>query len=216
MLALIVRGGFLQKPYACSHCKKRFCTKTELTRYIRTHTGEKPYACSHCEKRHSTKGDLALKVVLPSITSVDSKPSASTVVKSKLPKNATPRAVDGVSVGLEGSVALSLNVSLPSGSYLTEGAPSAWQIFIPGSENQPVMAMTNLGHLSDTLPSFSWTPALDAHMSLTLQVESVIYYCLPSGVCCRQAFGFSVPVSRIEGAPQTVKVELSHQILENS
>nr|XP_054765448.1 NHL repeat-containing protein 2-like isoform X2 [Lytechinus pictus] len=161
----------------------------------------------------ATSTITTLKVVLPSITSVDSKPSASTVVKSKLPKNATPRAVDGVSVGLEGSVALSLNVSLPSGSYLTEGAPSAWQIFIP--ENQPVMAMTNLGHLSDPLPSFSWTPSVDAQMSLTLQVESVIYYCLPSGVCCRQAFGFSVPVSRIEGAPQTVKVELSHQVLEN-
>lgn len=75
---------------------------------------------------------LQLKVVFPPVTSVDSKPSAPKKVKTMLPKHASPTAVDGVSVGLDGSVTLVLDVSLPPESYLTEGAPSAWQIFIPG------------------------------------------------------------------------------------
>lgn len=49
-----------------------------------------------------------------------------------LPKHESPTTVDGLSVGLDGSVTLVLDVSLPPESYLTEGAPSAWQIFIPG------------------------------------------------------------------------------------
>eukprot|EP00057_Strongylocentrotus_purpuratus_P034592 XP_795849.1 PREDICTED: NHL repeat-containing protein 2 [Strongylocentrotus purpuratus] len=157
-----------------------------------------------------------LKVVLPPVTSVDSKPSAPKKVKTMLPKHASPTTVEGLSVGLDGSVTLVLDVSLPPESYLTEGAPSAWQIFIPGSEPQSVMSITRLESLSNPLPSYTWTPPPDTQLPVTLQVESTLYYCLTSGVCKRQVLGYSVPVTRQEGAPQDVKVELSHQVLEDS
>lgn len=78
------------------------------------------------------------------------------------------------------------------------------------------MSTTRLESLSNPLPSYTWTPPSDAQLPVTLQVESTLYYCLTSGVCKRKVLGFSVPVTRQEGAPETVKVELSHQVLEDS
>uniref|UniRef100_A0A8B9QAY4 C2H2-type domain-containing protein n=1 Tax=Apteryx owenii TaxID=8824 RepID=A0A8B9QAY4_APTOW len=47
-----------EKPHACSECKKSFKMKVDLTKHLRTHTGERPFPCTECGKRFITKSQL--------------------------------------------------------------------------------------------------------------------------------------------------------------
>lgn len=51
--------------YACPFipCSKKFRDKTDLTRHIRTHTGESPYACPQCSYRCKQKGSLKIHMI---------------------------------------------------------------------------------------------------------------------------------------------------------
>lgn len=44
--------------YACKYCGKVFPRSANLTRHVRTHTGEQPYRCSHCERSFSISSNL--------------------------------------------------------------------------------------------------------------------------------------------------------------
>ncbi|XP_049589118.1 LOW QUALITY PROTEIN: zinc finger and BTB domain-containing protein 40-like [Syngnathus scovelli] len=48
------------KMYACQYCKAVFAQSIELTRHVRTHTGDKPYVCRECGKGHSQASGLTV------------------------------------------------------------------------------------------------------------------------------------------------------------
>ncbi|KAJ8980786.1 hypothetical protein NQ317_019452 [Molorchus minor] len=46
--------GKVKDRYACKFCGKVFPRSANLTRHLRTHTGEQPYKCRYCERSFIT------------------------------------------------------------------------------------------------------------------------------------------------------------------
>ncbi|XP_078733055.1 uncharacterized protein LOC144947670 isoform X1 [Lampetra fluviatilis] len=53
-----VGGGGRERRYRCHVCGKRFLKGRDVTRHMRTHTGEKPYACEACGVRFTQSYSL--------------------------------------------------------------------------------------------------------------------------------------------------------------
>ncbi|XP_017770864.1 PREDICTED: transcription factor hamlet-like [Nicrophorus vespilloides] len=50
--------GKVKDRYACKFCGKVFPRSANLTRHLRTHTGEQPYKCRYCERSFSISSNL--------------------------------------------------------------------------------------------------------------------------------------------------------------
>lgn len=51
-------SGKVKDRYACKFCCKVFPRSANLTRHLRTHTGEQPYQCKYCERSFSISSNL--------------------------------------------------------------------------------------------------------------------------------------------------------------
>ena len=51
-------GSKLKDRYSCRFCGKIFPRSVNLTRHLRTHTGEQPYKCRYCERSFSISSNL--------------------------------------------------------------------------------------------------------------------------------------------------------------
>uniref|UniRef100_A0A182MYW4 C2H2-type domain-containing protein n=1 Tax=Anopheles dirus TaxID=7168 RepID=A0A182MYW4_9DIPT len=51
-------GGKVKDRYSCKYCGKVFPRSANLTRHLRTHTGEQPYKCRYCERSFSISSNL--------------------------------------------------------------------------------------------------------------------------------------------------------------
>jgi len=51
-------SGKQKDRYACRYCGKVFPRSANLTRHLRTHTGEQPYKCKYCERQFSISSNL--------------------------------------------------------------------------------------------------------------------------------------------------------------
>ena len=51
-------GAFSKHKYSCKFCGKVFPRSANLTRHLRTHTGEQPYKCKYCERSFSISSNL--------------------------------------------------------------------------------------------------------------------------------------------------------------
>ncbi|PIC43229.1 hypothetical protein B9Z55_004035 [Caenorhabditis nigoni] len=51
-------NGLGKDKYTCKFCQKVFPRSANLTRHLRTHTGEQPYKCQYCERSFSISSNL--------------------------------------------------------------------------------------------------------------------------------------------------------------
>lgn len=54
----VPQSGKLKDRYTCKFCGKVFPRSANLTRHLRTHTGEQPYTCKYCDRAFSISSNL--------------------------------------------------------------------------------------------------------------------------------------------------------------
>ncbi|XP_035522603.1 NHL repeat-containing protein 2 [Morone saxatilis] len=165
--------------------------------------------------------DLASKTVSPfpistvCTDSVPSKPSGPAKAPT-LPKSAARKEMPPVAVSAGQTLTMTIALSLPEGTKLTEEAPSCWALSAEGNEwllESPVVT----GDIVDLSKPFSISTKLPAVMkdsninpSLTLAVW--VYYCMETGkACMMKAASFTQPL-QISASPgeEEVTVVLAH------
>ncbi|KAF3704389.1 NHL repeat-containing protein 2 [Channa argus] len=135
-----------------------------------------------------------------------------------LPKSAAKKEMPPVAVSAGQSLIMSLTLSLPEGTKLTEEAPSCWALTAEGNEwlldNQVITGdILNLSKplsISTKLP----TNMKDSSSNPSLSLSVWVYYCKEAGnTCMMKAASFTQPL-QISATPneEEVTVALAHAI----
>ncbi|AWP17732.1 putative NHL repeat-containing protein 2 [Scophthalmus maximus] len=147
--------------------------------------------------------------------SVSAKPSKPAKAPT-LPKSAAKKAMPPVAVSVGQTLILSLTLSLPEGTKLTEEAPSCWALSAEGSEwlldgkvvTGDILDLSRPLCISTKLPSV----VKDSNSNPGLTLSVWVYYCMETGkACMMKAASFTQPlqVSANRGEEQ-VTVALTH------
>ncbi|GLD62916.1 NHL repeat-containing protein 2 [Lates japonicus] len=165
--------------------------------------------------------DLASKTVslfpisMECTDSVPTKTSAPAKAPT-LPKSAARKAMPPVAVSAGQTLILSLTLSLPEGTKLTDEAPSCWALSAEGDEwlldsqvlTGDILDLSRPLCISTKLPAF--VKDSNSNPSLTLGVW--VYYCMEAGkACMMKAASFTQPL-QINANPgeEEVTVALTH------
>ncbi|KAM6898629.1 NHL repeat-containing protein 2 [Lycodopsis pacificus] len=145
----------------------------------------------------------------------DSVPSGPTKAPT-LPKSAARRAMPPVAVSAGQTLVMSLTLSLPEGTKLTEEAPSCWALSAEGNEwlLESHVVTGDIVDLSKPLSISTSIPAVikdfNGNPSLTLGVW--LYYCMETGnACMMKAASFTQPL-QISGnrGEEEITVAMAH------
>ncbi|CAM4710729.1 unnamed protein product [Leuciscus chuanchicus] len=115
----------------------------------------------------------------------------------KLPKSAPVLTMPSITVSSGQSVTLLLKLALPTGTKLTEEAPSFWSLSAEGNEwlLEGRAVTGNIGDLSEPISIISSIPATPASPDPTLRLDAWVYYCLSKGgACMMKAVSFRQPL----------------------
>uniref|UniRef100_A0A3Q0RUT5 NHL repeat containing 2 n=1 Tax=Amphilophus citrinellus TaxID=61819 RepID=A0A3Q0RUT5_AMPCI len=133
-----------------------------------------------------------------------------------LPKSAARKEMPPVAVSAGQTVIMSVTLSLPEGTKLTEEAPSCWALSAEGNEwlldhqvlTGSIRDLSQPLFISAKLPAVIKEP--NSNPSLTLAVW--MYYCMEAGkACMMKAASFSQPLQIIASSgKEEVIVELAH------
>jgi hypothetical protein len=138
-----------------------------------------------------------LKVQLPETSALQTK----LPFKRLTGKRAQEVQCETVAVQAGGGVTLTLTITLPTGCDWTSGATSAWQV-IPDSgvlvSSDPGKGVIEAGQ--DIHLSLATAAALE-DTSPAIQVELLLYFCEPSGVCHMQGALLNIPLRPTDSAP---------------
>ncbi|XP_070707716.1 NHL repeat-containing protein 2 [Pempheris klunzingeri] len=154
-------------------------------------------------------------ISMDSTDSVSSKPSGP-VKAPTLPKSAARKEMPPVAVSAGQTLIMSLTLSLPEGTKLTEEAPSCWALSADGNEwllggqvvTGDIVDLSKPISISTKLPAV--TKGSNSNPSLTLGVW--VYYCMEAGkACMMKAASFTQPLLISAGpGDEEVTVALAH------
>ncbi|XP_030019079.1 NHL repeat-containing protein 2 [Sphaeramia orbicularis] len=144
--------------------------------------------------------------------------SASPAKVPTLPKSAARKELPLVAVSAGQTLTMSLTLSLPQGSKLTDEAPSCWALSAEGSEwlldGQPltgdIVDLSKPLRISTKLPLI--TKPKDSNDSPRLTLSVWVYYCLEAGkACMMKAASFTQPLHiSVSPGDEEVTVAFAH------